>query len=134
MDFGKEGVFYKYIGVIALASLVIYLVIKTFNFQKNVLEGFESNYKPTGIDELNKNLNEVKDGIKDKLLVNKYRDKYEEALMNIDEVSSLKQVTYLLEHGYDKNNGVNTNVGYNVGLYKKIREGVKDSLEHLDSM
>jgi len=134
MNFDKEGVFYKYIGVIALISLVIYLVIKTFNFQKNILEGFESKYNPSSIDDLNKNLNEIKEVMKDKLLVSKYRNKYEEALMNIDEVSSLKQLTYLLENGYDKNNGITSNVGYESDLYKKIREGVKDSLDYLDSM
>jgi hypothetical protein len=134
MNFDKEGVFYKYIGVIALISLVIYLVIKTFNFQKNILEGFESKYNPSSIDDLNKNLNEIKEAMKDKLLVSKYRNKYEEALMNIDEVSSLKQLTYLLENGYDKNNGITSNVGYESDLYKKIREGVKDSLDYLDSM
>ena len=134
MNFDREGVFYKYIGVIALISLVIYLVIKTFNFQKNILEGFESKYNPSSIDDLNKNLNEIKETMKDKLLVSKYRNKYEEALMNIDEVSSLKQLTYLLENGYDKNNGITSNVGYESDLYKKIREGVKDSLDYLDSM
>ena len=134
MTLDKESLFYKYIGIIALASIVIYLVVKTFNFQKKVLEGFESKFKGSKVKELNKHLVDVKEAIQDKLLVSKYRDEYEETLMNIDEVAQLEQLSHLLQSSSNGKNGLDISTGHYTKLYKEIREGVKTSLDYLDSL
>jgi len=134
MTFDKENLFYKYIGIIALVSLVIYLVIKTFNFQENILEGFESSFKPSKVKELEKHLTEVKESIKDKLLVSKYREEYETLLLNIEELAQAQQLSDLLQKSSNGKDGLNISIGNDIDLYKKIREGAKESLEYLDSL
>jgi len=74
---------YKYLGLFVVVVFVVYIVIKTMNFQLKMVEGFTA--------AANTDKNKVPDAIKsntdkmsDALLTTKYLQAYEDTIMDLD--------------------------------------------------
>jgi hypothetical protein len=80
---------YKYLGLFVVVVFVVYIVIKTMNFQVKMVEGFTA--PDAASSSANTDKNKVPDAIKsntdkmsDALLTDKYLQAYEDTIMELD--------------------------------------------------
>lgn len=108
--FNKEN--YKYLGLVIATLLVIYIVIKTFKFQTNILEGMKNKKSspppsspsppPTvspspstdfilfdkSAKDLSENIKTQNDKLNDIISIDKYRNDYENLLIGLEEYTN----------------------------------------------
>jgi hypothetical protein len=79
---------YKYVGIFIVSIFVIYIVLRTLNFQAKIIEGMATgsgttatpNDKDKIADSIANNTTIVEDG----LLINKYQKSYEDIIINME--------------------------------------------------
>lgn len=84
--------FFKVVGIIIVGCFVIYMSLKLFQFQTNIVEGLTNNNELNSVSGEAGTSNTYSAGIKaqtiklqDELLVSKYRKDYENAIINLDD-------------------------------------------------
>ena len=84
----KQDDFFKIIGIIIVCFFIIYMVIKMFHLQTNVIEGL-TNTDTSGesgtASTYSANIKSEIVKLQDKLLITKYRKDYESAIINLDD-------------------------------------------------
>ncbi len=84
--------FFKVVGIIIVGCFVIYMSLKLFQVQTNIVEGLTNNTELNSVSGEAGTSNTYSAGIKaqtiklqDELLVSKYRKDYENAIINLDD-------------------------------------------------
>jgi hypothetical protein len=78
---------YKYLGLFVVVVFVVYIVIKTMNFQLKMVEGFTAADATATATDKNKVPDAIKsntDKMSDALLTTKYLQAYEDTIMDLD--------------------------------------------------
>jgi hypothetical protein len=78
---------YKYVGIFIVAMFLIYVVVKTMNFQIKIMEGFTSKDNTTMTTDKDKVPDAIKSNtvkVSDSLLTTKYLKAYEDTIMELD--------------------------------------------------
>lgn len=84
---------YKYLGLLVVVVFVVYIVIKTMNFQLRMVEGFgmsksqnnsNTDSSTTDKDKVSEAIKNNTDKISDSLLTSKYLRAYEDTILQLD--------------------------------------------------
>ena len=77
---------YKYVGLIIISLFVLYIVLRSLNFQAKIIEGMATAANPTSTDK-----DKIADAVsgntttaEDTLLINKYNKTYEDIIINLE--------------------------------------------------
>ena len=133
---------YKYIGMIILAIFIIYIILRTLNFQATLIEGLttaESTTNDTSKtdkdkipDMINANTTIIEDG----LLIDKYKKTYEDIIINLE-----NNVNYFMLGGIMKNSETisknpmsadSQKIINNLNNLKIFKDTLNDSMNFLD--
>lgn len=88
---------YKKLGVLFIALVAIYSLYKMLDINTTIMEGFVSkkqvkNTAGSFVQESKEELKKKVENIKDVLLISKYRDDYEDMLLDLDEYLNLSML------------------------------------------
>lgn len=79
---------YKYVGLIIVSIFVIYIVLRTLNFQAKIIEGMATGNSTTSTsndkDKIADAINANTTFAEDSLLINKYQKSYEDIIINME--------------------------------------------------
>jgi hypothetical protein len=82
---GFSTILYKYIGLITIILFIIFIVVRTLNFQVKVLEGFTNEtIAETDRNKIPEAITNSTTTIQDILQVNNYSNTYEDILINLE--------------------------------------------------
>jgi len=114
----------KYIGLAVIVIFVIYMVIRMGALQMRVVEGLR-NRKDKKEEDKNSNIDDTLDKmdrevekLKDSLLVDKYRESYEDMLIKMDERLSYEMIKYIKD-------GNTYSVAHVVDIKEKLDKAMK---------
>lgn len=133
---------YKYIGMAILAIFIIYIILRTLNFQATLIEGLTTADSTTNDtsktdkdkipDMINANTTIVEDG----LLIDKYKKTYEDIIINLE-----NNVNYFMLGGIMKNSETisknpmsadSQKIINNLNNLKLFKDTLNDSMNFLD--
>lgn len=104
-------------GIIGL--VVIYIIIKMFYYQKNIIEGLvNKNDEPislTDLEDINNNIKREIIKTKDSLLIEKYKETYEDLIINLDELTGLQCLDLIRKPKYNASD-INTKIEFKENL------------------
>lgn len=85
MNMNSDSI-YKYIGLIIVSLFVIYIVLRTLNFQAKIIEGMAtgSSTAPNDKDKLADTIANNTSVAEDGLLISKYQKSYEDIIINME--------------------------------------------------
>jgi hypothetical protein len=99
---------YKYIGLFALSLFVIFIIMRTINFQSKILEGLtseiKSNKTETTRDKIPDAINVNTTNLDDTLNVNKYTKTYEDIIINLENNINYYMLSILLNKAEEISN------------------------------
>lgn len=154
MDFEQD--FFKMIGIIIVCCFIIYLIIKMFKLQKNMVEGLISG-STTSDSNSNSTTTTNDSGIagfansysaaikaktiklQDELLVSKYLKDYEQVIINLDDYLGYLMIKQTL----NLNTNINTNITdvkdnisslNTLNILKNARDSLNDTMIFLDKI
>lgn len=132
---------YKKLGVLFIAIFALYSLYKMLEINTTIMEGFVSkkqvkNTAGSFVQESKEELKKKVENIKDVLLISKYRDDYEDMLLDLDEYLNLSMLQAVnLFNTMSKKNGVDKD---SMELAKQIvdannfRKTLDDIMMYLD--
>lgn len=132
---------YKKLGVLFIALIAIYSLYKMLDINTKIMEGFVTkkqvkNTAGSFVQESKEELKKKVENVKDILLINKYRDDYEDMLLDLDEFLNLSMLQAVnLFNMSTKKNGVDKD---SMELAKQIvdannfRKALDDIMVYLD--
>jgi hypothetical protein len=101
---------FKLIGILLFSFFLVYLVVKLFNLQANVIEGLTNPTSTTSTSGEAGTASNYADTIKsqtvllqDSLLISKYRKEYESAIINLDDLINFSMLKLALDMKMDIN-------------------------------
>ena len=131
----KQDEFFKIIGIIIVCFFIIYMVIKMFQLQSNVIEGLtnpdtsgESGTAAT----YSANIKSKVIKLQDELLITKYRKDYESAIINLDDYIGYLMIQQVLNMKLDddiKSNIASINA---LNILKQSKESLNATMTFLD--
>ena len=133
---------YKYIGMAIIAIFIIYIILRTLNYQATIIEGLTSGDtddndtaktdKDKIPDMISANTTKVEDG----LLIDKYKKTYEDIIINLE-----NNVNYYMLGGIMKSSEIISNnplsadsqkIISNLNNLKTFKDTLNDSMNFLD--
>ena len=93
----------KYIILVLLIVISVYITGRCFTFQRSILEGLANPNKnmltENHFQNLEDNLDHQNDQLEDKLLVKKYKNNFEEMIVNLNRNTNLNLLKHQMEYG-----------------------------------
>ena len=131
----KQDEFFKIIGIIIVSFFIIYMVVKMFQLQSNVVEGL-TNSDTSGESGESGTASTYAANIKaqivklqDKLLITKYRKDYESAIINLDDYIGYLMIQQVLN--MKLGNDMKTNIE-TINILKNSKESLNATMTFLD--
>jgi len=130
---------FKLIGILLFSFFLVYLVVKLFNLQANVIEGLTNPTSTTSTSGEAGTASNYADTIKsqtvllqDSLLISKYRKDYENVILNMEDylhMLLLKQIVNININGTSKEiaDGLNT-----INIIKNAKDALDDTMKFVD--
>ena len=131
----KQDDFFKIIGIIIVCFFIIYMVVKMFQLQSNVIEGLTNpdTYGETGTaTNYSANIKSKVIKLQDELLITKYRKDYESAIINLDDYIGYLMIQQVLNMKLDddiKSNIASINA---LNILKQSKESLNATMTFLD--
>jgi hypothetical protein len=131
----KQDDFFKIIGIIIVSFFIIYMVVKMFQLQSNVIEGLTNSdtYGETGTAaNYSANIKSKVIKLQDELLITKYRKDYESAIINLDDYIGYLMIQQVLNMKLDddiKSNIASINA---LNILKNSKESLNATMTFLD--
>lgn len=135
---------FTYLGIVVVIGFVLYTILRLANLQRNVVEGLinrdskntvESNILDTETDEIKKKLEKLNDTI----LIDKHREKYENLIIDLEEIMNLNLLQGTVQLGNIVNNEGNFASKELLQSFQlmnemyKLRDNLNSTMEFLDS-
>ena len=141
-DYTCSDNIYKYIGLFALSLFVIFIIMRTINFQSKVLEGLTSDIKSnkteTTRDKIPDAINVNTTNLDDTLNVNKYTKTYEDIIINLENNINYYMLSILLNKAEEiSNNPLNDESQKTINALnnmKTFKDTLNDSIGFLNSV
>lgn len=140
--------FFKVVGIIIVGFFIIYMVIKLFQLQKNVVEGLTNATYTGSSDSTSSNTpssgeagtsasyaSSVKAQVvklQDELLVSKYRKDYESVLINLDDYVGYLMIQQTLNMKLNNDTKTNIDNFNNLNILKNARDSLNSTMAFLD--
>ena len=133
---------YKYIGMAILAIFIIYIILRTLNFQATLIEGLTTadsttnDTSKTDKDKIPDMINANTTTIEDGLHIDKYKKTYEDIIINLE-----NNVNYYMLGGIMKSSEIISNnplsadsqkIISNLNNLKTFKDTLNDSMNFLD--
>ena len=125
----KQDEFFKIIGIIIVSFFIIYMVVKMFQLQSNVIEGLTN---PDTTANYSANIKSKVIKLQDELLITKYRKDYESAIINLDDYIGYLMIQQVLNMKLDddiKSNIASINA---LNILKQSKESLNATMTFLD--
>ena len=125
----KQDDFFKIIGIIIVCFFIIYMVVKMFQLQSNVIEGLTN---PDTTANYSANIKSKVIKLQDELLITKYRKDYESAIINLDDYIGYLMIKQVLNMKLDddmKSNIASINA---LNILKNSKESLNATMTFLD--
>ena len=125
----KQDDFFKIIGIIIVCFFIIYMVVKMFQLQSNVIEGLTN---PDTTANYSANIKSKVIKLQDELLITKYRKDYESAIINLDDYIGYLMIQQVLNMKLDddiKSNIASINA---LNILKQSKESLNATMTFLD--
>jgi hypothetical protein len=130
---------FKIVGIIIVGFFVIYMVLKMFKLQKSVVEGLTNADTITPVSGEAGTAAEYAAGIKarlvklqDELLVGKYRNDYEAAIINLDDYIGYLMIQQTLNMKFDGDIKLQMESINNLNILKNAKESLNATMAYLD--
>ena len=130
----KQDEFFKIIGIIIVSFFIIYMVVKMFQLQGNVIEGLtnpdteEAGTASTYAANIKSQI--VK--LQDKLLISKYRKDYEAAIINLDDYIGYLMIQQVLNMKLGNDMKTNIDTINALNILKNSKESLNATMTFLD--
>ena len=130
----KQDDFFKIIGIIIVSFFIIYMVVKMFQLQSNVIEGLtnpdteEAGTASTYAANIKSQI--VK--LQDKLLISKYRKDYEAAIINLDDYIGYLMIQQVLNMKLGNDMKTNIDTINALNILKNSKESLNATMTFLD--
>jgi hypothetical protein len=130
----KQDEFFKIIGIIIVSFFIIYMVVKMFQLQSNVIEGLtnpdteEAGTASTYAANIKSQI--VK--LQDKLLISKYRKDYEAAIINLDDYIGYLMIQQVLNMKLGNDMKTNIDTINALNILKNSKESLNATMTFLD--
>jgi len=131
----KQDEFFKIIGIIIVSFFVIYMVVKMFQLQSNVIEGLTNSDTAEESGTASTYAANIKAQIvklQDKLLISKYRKDYEAAIINLDDLVGYLMIEHILNMKLGKDMKSNMESINALNILKNSKESLNATMTFLD--
>ena len=125
----KQDEFFKIIGIIIVCFFIIYMVIKMFQLQSNVIEGLTN---PDTTANYSANIKSKVIKLQDELLITKYRKDYESAIINLDDYIGYLMIQQVLNMNLDGDMKSNIMSINSLNILKNSKESLNAAMTFLD--
>lgn len=131
----KQDDFFKIIGIIIVSFFIIYMVVKMFQLQSNVIEGLTN---PDTTEEAGSastyaaNIKSQIVKLQDKLLISKYRKDYEAAIINLDDYIGYLMIQQVLNMKLGNDMKTNIDTINALNILKNSKESLNATMTFLD--
>ena len=131
----KQDDFFKIIGIIIVCFFIIYMVIKLFHLQTNVIEGL-TNTDTSGesgtASTYSANIKSEIVKLQDKLLITKYRKDYESAIINLDDYIGYLMIQQVLNMKLGNDMKTNIETINTLNILKNSKDSLNATMTFLD--
>ena len=134
----KQDEFFKIIGIIIVCFFIIYMIVKMFQLQSNVVEGL-TNSDTSGESGESGTASTYAANIKaqivklqDKLLITKYRKDYESAIINLDDYIGYLMIQQVLNMKLGNDMKTNIETINTLNILKNSKESLNATMTFLD--
>ena len=130
----KQDEFFKIIGIIIVSFFIIYMVVKMFQLQSNVIEGL-TNPDTDDAGTASTYAANIKSQIvklQDKLLISKYRKDYEAAIINLDDYIGYLMIQQVLNMKLGNDMKTNIDTINALNILKNSKESLNATMTFLD--
>ena len=131
----KQDEFFKIIGIIIVSFFIIYMVVKMFQLQSNVIEGLTNSDTAEESGTASTYAANIKAQIvklQDKLLISKYRKDYEAAIINLDDLVGYLMIEHILNMKLGKDMKTNMESINALNILKNSKESLNATMTFLD--
>lgn len=130
----KNEEFLKIIGIIFVSLFIIYMVMKMFQIQAQVIEGLTNNDGGEAGTSASYSASIKAQVVKlqDELLVSKYRKDYESAIINLDDYAGYLMLKQILNMKLDGDTKANIEALNNINILKNAKESLNVAMTFLD--
>jgi len=130
----KQDEFFKIIGIIIVSFFIIYMVVKMFQLQGNVIEGLTNpDTEETGsASTYAANIKSQIVQLQDKLLISKYRKDYEAAIINLDDYIGYLMIQQVLNMKLGNDMKTNIDTINALNILKNSKESLNATMTFLD--
>ena len=131
----KQDDFFKIIGIIIVCFFIIYMVVKMFQLQSNVIEGLTNSDTAEESGTASTYAANIKAQIvklQDKLLISKYRKDYEAAIINLDDLVGYLMIEHILNMKLGKDMKTNMESINALNILKNSKESLNATMTFLD--
>ena len=125
----KQDDFFKIIGIIIVCFFIIYMVVKMFQLQSNVIEGLTN---PDTTANYSANIKSKVIKLQDELLITKYRKDYESAIINLDDYIGYLMIQQVLNMNLDGDMKSNIASINSLNILKNSKESLNAAMTFLD--
>jgi hypothetical protein len=131
----KQDEFFKIVGIIIVSFFIIYMVVKMFQLQSNVVEGL-TNADTSGesgtATTYSANIKAKVIKLQDELLITKYRKDYESAIINLDDYIGYLMIQQVLNMKLDGDMKSNIESINTLNILKNSKESLNATMSFLD--
>ena len=137
--------FFKIVGILIVCFFIIYIVVKMFHLQSTVLEGLTNGSDTTTNNTINPSSGEAGNAssyaaaikanvvkLQDELLVSKYRQDYETAIINLDDYIGYLMIKQTLNMNLNGDMKSNMTAINNLNILKDSKEALNATMTFLD--
>ena len=131
----KQDDFFKIIGIIIVSFFIIYMVVKMFHLQSNVIEGLTNSDTSEETGTASTYAANIKSQIvklQDKLLISKYRKDYEAAIINLDDYIGYLMIQQVLNMKLGNDMKTNIDTINALNILKNSKESLNATMTFLD--
>ena len=131
----KQDDFFKIIGIIIVSFFIIYMVVKMFQLQSNVVEGLtnsETSGESGTASTYAANIKAQIVKLQDKLLITKYRKDYESAIINLDDYIGYLMIQQVLNMKLGNDMKTNIETINTLNILKNSKESLNATMTFLD--
>lgn len=136
----KQEEIFKIIGIIIVCFFIIYMVMKMFQLQHNVIEGLTnaSDTTPTTSGEAGTSssyaasIKALVVKLQDELLITKYRKDYESVLINLDDYIGYLMIKQTLNVKLNDDIKSNIEIMNSLNILKNAKESLNTTMTFLD--
>ncbi len=133
----KQDEFFKIIGIVIVCFFIIYMVMKMFQLQTNIIEGL-TNADSNSVGEAGTAASYAASikaqvvKLQDELLVAKYRKDYEAVLINLDDYIGYMMIKQSLNMKLDGDIKTNIEAINNLNILKNSKDSLNNAMAFLD--